>query len=281
MATETFVINLQTRGTKRAERNIKRIGAAGSSVRKTLAFLRNALVAVAAIRVFASLTADLVAFSDEMLVVKAVTQATEAQFAQLKETAQGLGATTRFTAAEAAQGMAFLARAGFEVGEVIGSIPAVLDLAAAANLDLGNAADIASNLMTSFGLSVSDLPNIMDTLVFTANNANTTVQQLADGLKLFAPIASQLGIDLQTASAGMAILGDAGIQSSLAGTGLRRVITDLEAPTGNLAKALEIMGISFDEVRPSSVGLEAALARLKEANVGASAAVNRVVAPRP
>lgn len=272
MATETFIIEIRTRGTKKAAADVKRIGSQANNVRKTLAFMRNALVAVAAIRVFAKLTSDLVAFSDEMLVVKAVTNATTLEFARLKETAQGLGATTRFTAAEAAQGMAFLARAGFEVNEVLSAIPATLDLAAAAGLELGNAADIASNLMTSFGLVVADMPEIMDTLVFTANNANTTVQQLADGLKLFAPIASQLGISLKDAAAGMAILGDAGIQASLAGTGTRRVLTDLEAPTGNLAKALELMGISFASVRPSAVGFAGALQVLKDNGVGAAAA---------
>ena len=272
MATDRFIVEVSTRGTKRAAANVKRIGTQASQVRKTLAFLRAALVAVAAIRVFATFTADLIAFSDQMLVVKAVTSATTLEFERLRETAKGLGATTRFTATEAAEGMAFLARAGFEVNEVIGAIPGVLDLAAAAALDLGNAADIASNLMTSFGLSVADIPEIMDTLVFTANNANTTVQQLADGLKLFAPIASQLGISLKDAASFMAILGDAGIQASLAGTGLRRVITDLESPTGKLAKVLKALGIDFDEVRPSVVGLENALRRLAKESIGASVA---------
>lgn len=272
MATETFILEIKTRGTKKSAANVKRIGTQANQVRKTLAFLRNALVAVAAIRVFASLTASLVEFSDQMLVVKAVTGATTLEFERMREVAKGLGATTRFTAGEAAEGMAFLARAGFDVNEVMTAIPGVLDLAAAAQLDLGNAADIASNLMTSFGLSVSDIPEIMDTLVFTANNANTTVQQLADGMKLFAPIASQLGISLKDAASFMAILGDAGIQASLAGTGLRRIITDLEAPTGTLAKVLKKLGIGFDEVRPSVVGLEGALQVLADAGIGASIA---------
>jgi TP901 family phage tail tape measure protein len=272
VATETFIINVQTKGTVKAARDVRQIGAAASSSRKALALMRNALVAIASLRVFADLTSSLVDFSDQILVVSAVTGATEQQFQRLKATAQELGATTRFTAAEAAEGMAFLARAGFNVAETIGTIPGVLDLAAAAQLDLGRAADIASNLMTSFGLEVSDTTRIMDTLVFTANNSNTTVQQLADGLKLFAPIASQLGVDLEQASSAMAILGDAGIQASLAGTGVRRVLTDLEAPTGALANVLTNLGINFDEVRPSAVGLEGALLRLREANLGASAA---------
>ena len=272
MATETFIIDIRTRGTKRSAADVKRIGTQASQVRKTLAFLRAALVTVAAIRVFATLTSSLVEFSDAMLVVKAVTSATADQFVRMRDVAKGLGATTRFTAGEAAEGMAFLARAGFDVNEVMTAIPGVLNLAAAAQLELGNAADIASNLMTSFGRDVSDIPEIMDTLVFTANNANTTVQQLADGLKLFAPIASQLGISLKDAASFMAVLGDAGIQASLAGTGLRRVITDLEAPTGTLAKVLKSLGIGFDEVRPSVVGLENALRRMAKEGIGASIA---------
>ncbi len=272
MATETFVIEIRTRGTKKAAGDIKRIGRSASSTRKTLALMRNALVAVAAVRVFAKMTANLVEFSDQMLVVKAVTASTTAEFERLRDVAKGLGATTRFTAAEAAEGMAFLARAGFEVNEVISAIPATLDLAAAASLDLGNAADIASNLMTSFGLTVKDLPDIIDTLVFTANNANTTVQQLADGLKLFAPLASQFGVSIEEAASAMGVLGDAGIQASLAGTGLRRFFTDLEAPVGNTAKILKLAGVAFDDVRPSMNSVADILDTLTEANIGASAA---------
>ena len=270
MATETFVINVQTKGTVRAARNIREVGRSAGVARKALALMRNALVAIAALRVFSDLTRTLVEFSDQMLVVSAVTQATAAQFQELRDVAKGLGATTRFTAAEAAEGMAFLGRAGLEVTEIIAAIPSTLDLAAASQLELGRAADIASNLMTSFGRSASEVPEIVDTLVFTANNANTTVQQLADGLKLFAPIASQLGIDLNQASSAMAVLGDAGIQASLAGTGVRRVITDLTAPTGNLAKSLKFLGVSFEDVNPATNDFFTILRRLKDAGVGAA-----------
>lgn len=270
MATEQFIIHIATRGSRKSADDIKRIGQSASAVRKTLAFMRAALVAVAAVRVFGRLASDLAAFSDSMAAVRAITGATTMEFKRLRDVAKGLGATTRFTAAEAADGMAFLARAGFEVNEIIGTIPGTLDLASAGMLDLGNAADIASNLMTSFGLSTAETTGVIDDLVDTANRSNTTVQQLADGLKLVAPIASGLGVELKDAASAMAILGDNGIQASLAGTGFRRVLTDLEAPTGTLLKVLKALNIPLNEVRPSAVGLTAALERLKEANIGAS-----------
>lgn len=270
MATELFLINIKATGTRKTSRDIKRIGTSAQTVRKTLAFMRSALVAVAAVRVFSRLSTDLAAFSDSMSAVRAITGATAVQFQQLRSVARDLGATTRFTAAEAADGMAFLARAGFDTAQVIGTIPATLDLASAGIIELGDAADIASNLMTSFNLSTIETVGVIDTLVFTANNANTSVQQLADGLKLVAPIASGLGVSLEQASSAMAVLGDNGIQASLAGTGLRRVITDLEAPTGTLLKVLNKLNIPLEDVRISSVGLVGALDRLREANIGAS-----------
>lgn len=272
MATETFILEVRARGTQRTTRDLRRIGDAAQSVRKTLALMRNALVAIAAIRVFSDLGAGLVEFSDGMLTVQAVTRATAIEFQGLKETAQELGATTRFTASEVADGMIFLGRAGFTTGQIYGSISATLDLAAASALDLGRAADIASNLMTSFGLAAKDTRDIVDTLVFTANNANTNVQQLGDGLKLVAPIASQLGSTLAESAAVMGILGNAGLQATLAGTAFRRVLINLETPTGNLAKILKIVGLTFDDVRPSTEGFITVLKRLKEAQIGASAA---------
>ncbi len=96
-------------------------------------------------------------FQKEMNRVKALTGATRGEFEALERTAKKLGSTTQFTASQAAAGMAFLAQAGFQAIEIVKAMPATLNLAAAASLDLATSADIVSNVMKGFRIAVGDL----------------------------------------------------------------------------------------------------------------------------
>lgn len=272
MATETFIFELRTRGAKRSARDIRRIGQSANQVRKTLAFLRSALVVVASVRVFARLVGGLADFAQAMATVKAVTGATTQEFARMRDVAKDLGATTRFTATEAAEGMLALGRAGFDTAEIIATIPQTLALAQAGALELGKASEITAGALRAFGLETSQAERVVDVFTFTANNSLNTVLDLGEAMKLVAPIASGVGVKIEELAAALGTLGNVNIRASLAGTGLRRVITDLESPTGDLAKILDKLNIRNDEVRISSVGLQKALERLARAGVGATLA---------
>lgn len=212
-------------------------------------------------------------FSQAMSTVQAITQATDEQFQELSETARDLGATTRFTATQAAEGMVFLARAGFDTNQVLESVDDTLLLAQAGALGLGRAADIASNILTGFRLETSEAGRVVDVLAFAANNANTNVEQLGDAMKFVAPVASGLGVSIEEAAAAVAALSDAGLQGSLAGTGLRRVLSELESPSIKTRQILRALGVTADEVRVSQVGLTQALQRLADAGVDTGTAL--------
>lgn len=206
-------------------------------------------------------------FSQEMSTVRAITQATGSDFNQLREIAKDLGATTRFSASQAAEGMKYLARSGFSVVEVGETIDDTLRLAQAGALGLGEASSISANVLRGFRLQAGEAGRVVDTLALAANSANTDVRQLGDAMAFVAPIAAGVGIQVETASAAIGALSDAGLQASMAGTGLRRVLSTLEAPTANEAKLLAQMGIQADEVRVSQVGLVEALKRLQAAGI--------------
>ncbi len=272
MTTETFIFELRTRGAKRSARDIRRIGQSANQVRKTLAFLRSALVVVASVRVFAGLVGAMADFADAMATVRAVTGATTAQFTRMRDAAKELGATTRFTATEAAEGMLALGRAGFSTSEIIETIPRTLALAQAGALELGKASEITAGALRAFGLSTQDAERVVDVFTFTANNSLNTVLDLGEAMRSVAPVASGLGITIEELSAALGTLGNVNIRAGLAGRGLRRVITDLESPTGDLAKILDKLGIKQEEVRISSVGFAEALKVLADAGVGATLA---------
>jgi len=212
-------------------------------------------------------------FSQQMSTVQAITRATEEDMVQMTQVAKDLGATTRFSASEAAQGMIFLGRAGFDTNEVIASIDDTLRLAQAGALDLASAADIASNVLTGFRLNVGEATRVVDVLALAANSANTDVRQLGDAMKFVAPVAAGVGVELETAAAAVGALSDAGLQASLAGTGLRRVLGTLEKPTSAETEVLKELGVTTDEVRISQVGLIAALERLGEAGIDTGTAL--------
>ena len=91
-------------------------------------------------------------------------------------------------------------------------------------------------------------------------------------MKLVAPIARGLNIEIEELAAVFGVLGENNIRASMAGTSVRRILTDLAAPTGGLAKILDALNIGFEEVNPSVVGFRGALERLSEANVGTTLA---------
>ena len=161
--------------------------------------------------------------------------------AALEAQARQLGAATRFTAAETADAQLFLARAGFEANEILAATPATLDLAAAGMLDLGNAADIASNVLQQFSLDAGQLSQVADDLVSAANNSNTTVEQLAAALAYAGPFASSLGITVNEAAAAIGALGNAGIKSTLAGTNFRGILVALTKPTKEASDTMDVL----------------------------------------
>lgn len=241
-----------SRSTRRAGRSFEQTGKKAAGVSRRIGGLGKAVGALAAratvgAAAFAGLAAAAATFGtvrvgagfeEQMSAVLAVTQATGAEFDTLSAKARELGATTVFSAREAAEGMEFLARAGFDANQIVGALPGTLNLAAAGALDLGRAADIASNVLTGFGLAAEEAVRVSDVLAKAAASSNTNVEQLGEGLKLVAPVAAGLGVSLEETISAISKLSDAGLQASVAGTGLRRVLSDLASPSDDLSKFL-------------------------------------------
>ncbi|WP_317188231.1 phage tail tape measure protein [Escherichia coli] len=210
-----------------------------SALSKASAMAGNAVVAAVGASVKSAAN-----FEQSMAKVKAISGATDSEFKQLSDTAKHLGATTQFSASQAADGLSFLSLAGFKAQDSIDAIPSVLNLAAAGAIDLGAAADIASNIMTGFGLSAKDTEHATDVLAKTFTTANTDMNQLGMAMKYVAPVAHSLGWGIEDTAAAIAKMSDAGIQGSQAGTSLRAALLSLANPTGQTEKAFEKLGIS-------------------------------------
>lgn len=184
-------------------------------------------------------------FEKSMNRVQALSGATDTYLAQLKDTAKDLGATTQFSASQAADAMGFLAMAGFDANEIIGAMPSTLQLAAASGANLATSADIVSNIMTGYKKEVGDLAAVNDVLVKTLSSSNTNLSQMGDAMKYVAPVASSAKLRFNEVAAAIGLLGNAGIQGEMGGTALRGAITRLLNPTSTVAGVIEELGVDL------------------------------------
>ena len=210
------------------------------------------------------------AFESDMAKVAAVSRASDEQLKQLTATARQLGAETQWSASEAAQGMQYLAMAGFKTNEIVETMPGMLNLASAGAIDLASASDIASNILTGFGLSASDMNRVGDVLTNTFTQSNTTLQGLGATMKYAAPVAKAMGVSIEEAAAMAGKLGDAGIQGEMAGTTLRSVLLRLSAPSQQAAAALDTLGVKTTDADGKMKSFPAILKELNAAMSGMS-----------
>lgn len=193
-------------------------------------------------------------FNSKMLSVKSIisggygTDSAEAKrfnddFASMTAKAQELGATTEWSASQVAEGMKFMSMAGFTSAQTIDAMAGVLSLATVGEMDLAQASDIASNALSGFGLKADEMVRVSDMMAKTITTSNTTVSMLGESFKVVAPLSAGLGVSIEETSAMLGKLGDAGINGSLAGNALKRMMLNLSAPAGEAKKAIEALGL--------------------------------------
>jgi len=201
-------------------------------------------------------------FSSGMANVQAITGATGEDFKGLTNLAQKLGETTQFSARQASKGMSFLAMAGFKTKDIISAMPGVLNLAAVGNLSLAEASDIASNALTAYVLEAKEIGRVNDMIAKTITSANTDTRQFAEAFKYVAPIAKGAGVQMEELSAAIGILGNAGIQGSMAGTSLRQSIAQIITPAGQ--KKMQKFGIDVMDATGNMLPLVDIVAQMEK-----------------
>jgi TP901 family phage tail tape measure protein len=178
----------------------------------------------------------------------------EDQLKNIRKAAREAGATTEFTAAQAAAGLDFLARAGFSSSEAMGSLVSMINLATATGEDFARSADIASDLLGSFGLQtdntaqkIANLNRLNDVLVKTANSANVTLEDMFETMKAAGPVGTKAGASLEEIAALTAAMGNAGIKGGEGATALKNAFLRLGAQPPPVKKALAELGITVDD----------------------------------
>lgn len=267
MAEERINIIVQEKGTRVVKRRIAEVGGVAKTAATGVRSLQTALLGLGAGLALRSTIRTIASFEQAMSTVRAVSQATNSDFIRLRDTARDLGATTRFTATQAAEGMVELSRAGFKANETMVAVGDTLLLAQAGSLDLQRAAELTAGAIRGYGLAADQAGRVTDVLAYAANNSATDVNQLGEALKFVAPAAHGLNVSLEESVGALEVLADNMLKGSLGGTGLRQVMIELESPSSKTRKIFQQVGVSADQVRVSSVGLTKALGTLAEAGL--------------
>lgn len=227
-------------GTEGAEQSVKGLASQMADVGKTLSLGISAPllgVATSAIKTAAD-------FEENMNIMKAVSGATADQMKLLEAQALKLGADTVFSASEAAQGMLELSKAGLSVDDTMKAIPGVMDLAAAGDLSVAQAAEIASNALNTFHLPANKATDVANLFAAAANASSIEVTDMAQSMAQAGAVAASYGQSIETASTAIALLGNNGLKGSDAGTSLKTMLSRLAAPTEEAAALMKQLGVN-------------------------------------
>ncbi|HDQ2149716.1 TPA: phage tail tape measure protein, partial [Escherichia coli] len=208
-----------------------------------------------------------IGFGKEMSRVQALTRIDKnsPQFKALREQALKLGSETPFTASDAASGQSFLAMAGFTPQAIQAALPGVLNMALAGGVELGETADIGSNILTQFNLTADQMDRVGDTLTAAFTRTNTDLRALGETMKYTGPVAAKLGISLEEAAAMAGMLASNGLRGSDAGTAMRASLSRLASPPKAAADALKELGVSVADARGKMRPMEDVLLDLYKA----------------
>lgn len=217
-------------------------------------------------------------FDTSMSNVKAISGATGKDFERLRSKAKEMGATTQFSASQAADAMGYMAMAGWKTDQIVGGLGGVMDLAAASGEDLATVSDIVTDAMTAFGLQANQSAKFADILAAASSNSNTNVSLLGESFKYVAPVAGALGYTAQDTAIALGLMANAGIKGSQGGTALRASLSRLAKPTKEMSGVMKEYGISLTNSDGSMKSLGEVMNMLRDKLGGLDAATQANVA---
>ncbi|MCM1220566.1 MAG: phage tail tape measure protein, partial [Lachnospiraceae bacterium] len=206
-----------------------------------------------------------------MLIDKTTAEGQKA-FETLENAARECGASTAFSATEAAEALNYLALAGYDADKAATALPTVLKLAGAGAMDLAAASDMVTDSMSALGIEATEanLTQFSDQLAQTASKANTSVAQLGEAILTVGGTAKGLAGGTTELNTALGILADNGLKGAEGGTHLRNIILSLQNPTDKAAAAMQSLGVDVYDSEGKMRGLNDVFKDLQGAMDGMS-----------
>lgn len=207
-------------------------------------------------------------FDTQMSKVGAIAGATGKDLENLRKTAMELGASTSYSASEAAMGMQELAAAGFDANKIIDAMPGILDSAAASGAPIAQVAEVIGSSLNTFGLEASQSTHIADVLAEAANRSALDITDMQYAMKYAGPVASQLGYSLEEVTAAMMVMGNAGIKGEQGGTVMRSAMLRLVKPPKQAAEMIAELGLNITDASGKMLPWSDVIGQLSKATAG-------------
>lgn len=270
---------LPTAGTKAGKDMGEGVKGGLSNSLKGVGALLGGTVLLGAVTSFVSSALDAFGgFERALNQVAAATKAPQVEMDKLNKLALDLGASTKFSAGEAADAMLALAKGGFSPAQIqAGALASTLDLAAAGGLGLSDAANVMTAAMNTFGISAQESTRIANALAGSANASAADVSDMALALSQAGSQAKLSGLSLEETAAALAIFANNGVRGSDAGTSLKTMLMRLVPSTDKAADAMKALGLDFTNADGSFVSLADMAGRL-QASLGGLSEEQRTLA---
>ena len=212
-------------------------------------------------------------FQQSMQNTFSVMGASNADMKMLEETAKKMGETTRFSASQARQALYALGSAGQNATEAVNSLQGVLRLAGATGSDLAYTSETIASTLSQFNLEAGKASHIADVYAKAISKSQASMTKLSYSMKYVGPVASGLGISLETTTAALMKLYNTGYGGEQAGTYLKQAFQKLASGTNDLKTKLEELGISYEDVNPQTRNFADIINTLKEKNIGVTESI--------
>lgn len=194
----------------------------------------------------------------------------DAMRTRLEESAREVARTTTLSADQAAESFYFLASAGLDAEQAIAAMPQVAAFAEAGQMDMAEATDVATNVMSAYGIEAENMADVTDVMTATVTNHNQTMEGMSAAFRNAAPAAASMGVEIEELAALTGALGDVGIQGADAGTALNSIMRRMAKRTGEAGQALDKLGIETTDANGELLPLVDIIGQLEDANMNSA-----------
>lgn len=262
---------MQSRIGRFSDNSIRKLGMMNRQLKSVnqsmMAFGKQAAVAGAAVGAASAVVVRAgMGFEQAITDVGAVGLKTRAEIKPLEDLALKLGKTTEFTATQAANAMEVLARAGFNTTQIIETVPSVLNAASASGLEIAEVASHVGSTLKGMGLEMNQASRVANVFGLVSSMTNTTIGTLGESMSTLSGTARLVGLSLEEATVGSALLQDMGIQASKAGTSIVSMFQKLAKPSATATKMMRKLGISFKDAKGDMLTFEGVTEQLSKAS---------------
>ncbi len=262
---------MQSRIGRFSDNSIRKLGMMNrrlKSINQSMtAFGKQAAVAGAAVGAASAVVVRAgMGFEQAITDVGAVGLKTRAEIKPLEDLALKLGKTTEFTATQAANAMEVLARAGFNTTQIIDTVPSVLNAASASGLEIAEVADHVGSALKGMGLEMNQASRVANVFGLVSSMSNTTIGTLGESMSKVSSTARLVGVSLEEATVGVALLQDVGIQASEAGTAMARMFQKISKPSTEAGKMMRKLGVSFKDTKGDMLTFEGVIEQFSKAS---------------